>query len=104
MRKTPFEIAFLINCRPNLIFISQPITVADQVYLHKLMAQNTNIVYYMEANPTYPDFNLRTTCSTQPVSVGTETHSINRLSSIQGVQVFTFIQIPQHSLPILKFE
>lgn len=51
---------------------------------------------------TYPDFDLRSAGSTQPVSVRAEAHAVDGSTSIQCVQVLAFVQVPQHSLAILE--
>jgi hypothetical protein len=48
-----------------------------------------------------PDFNTRSSSSTQPVSVGGEAQGIDDISSFQRVQVFAINQIPQHGDAVL---
>merc|ERR1719370_712344 len=46
-------------------------------------------------------FNTGSCSSTKPVSVGTECHGIQDITTTQCVQVLALIKIPQHCLSIL---
>lgn len=50
----------------------------------------------------YPYFDRLPSGCTEPVSVGTEDKSVDNFSSRQSVKVFSFIQVPQHCIAILK--
>ena len=50
----------------------------------------------------YPDLDAGTSGSTQPVTVGTEAEGIDGVTTVQGVKVLAFIQVPQHGLTILQ--
>ena len=51
---------------------------------------------------TYPDLDAGSGGSTQPVAVGAEAQGVDDVSSVQGVEVFAFVQVPQHGLAILR--
>jgi len=48
------------------------------------------------------DLDAAGSSSTQPVSVRAEDESVDDVTSFQGVQMFSFIQIPQHGDTILS--
>jgi len=48
-----------------------------------------------------PDFDGSTGCGAEPVSVGREGESVDGVASIEGVKMFSFVQIPQHGLTVL---
>lgn len=50
---------------------------------------------------TYPNLDAGSGGSTEPVAVGAEAQGVDDVSSVQGVEVFAFIQVPQHGLAIL---
>lgn len=50
---------------------------------------------------TYPDLDAGSGGSTEPVAVGAEAQGVDDVSSVQGVEVFAFIQVPQHGLAVL---
>ena len=45
--------------------------------------------------------NFLTGCGAEPVSVGREGESVDGVASIEGVKMFSFVQIPQHGLTVL---
>lgn len=50
---------------------------------------------------TYPDFNRRTSGSTEPIPVGGEAKSINDVIVIQSVEMLLIMKIPEHGLGVL---
>ena len=50
---------------------------------------------------TYPDLDAGSGGRTQPVAVGAEAEGVDDVSSVQGVEVFAFVQVPQHGLAVL---
>lgn len=52
----------------------------------------------------YPDLDAWSSGSAQPVAVGAEAEGIDDVTPIQSVEVFAFIQVPQHGLAILEGE
>lgn len=50
---------------------------------------------------TYPDFDGRSSSSTEPVAVGGEAERVDDVTTIQSVQVLALIQVPQHGLAVL---
>lgn len=51
---------------------------------------------------SYPDLDAGASGSTQPVTVGAEAKGVNDITAVQGVEVFSLIQVPQHGLAILR--
>lgn len=49
----------------------------------------------------YPNLDTGASGGTQPVTVGAEAESIDGVTTVQGVEVFALIQVPQHGLSIL---
>lgn len=51
---------------------------------------------------SYPDLDAGSSGGTQPVTVGAEAEGIDGVTTVQGVEVLAFIQVPQHGLTILN--
>ena len=51
---------------------------------------------------THPNLNAWSCSSTEPISVRTEAQGIDCTTTIKCIQMLGFIQVPQHSLTILK--
>jgi hypothetical protein len=49
-----------------------------------------------------PDLDLLISCCTQPVTVGREAEGVNDLTSIEGVETLSFVQVPEHGSSILS--
>merc|ERR1711973_691763 len=47
-----------------------------------------------------PDLDCGSRCSTEPVTVGTESQGVDHVASLQGVEVLPFVQIPQHGFAV----
>merc|ERR1712168_65860 len=47
-----------------------------------------------------PDLDAWSSCSTQPVSVWTESQRVDDVTTVQCIQMLSFIEIPQHSFAI----
>jgi len=51
----------------------------------------------------YPDFDTRSSSSTQPVTVGAEAKGVDCITAtIKGVQVLALIEVPEHGLSVLS--
>lgn len=57
---------------------------------------------YDRVEAAYPDLDAGTGGSTQPVAVGAEAEGIDGVTTVQGVKVLAFVQVPQHGLAILQ--
>lgn len=58
----------------------------------------------MTVSSSYPDLDAGPCSGTEPVSVRTEAESVDDITTIQRVQMLSFIQIPQHGLSVLNTE
>ena len=72
----------------------------------KFFLSISNNHYYLSSlslsEGTHPDLDGGSSSSTQPVPVGAEAEGVDGVSVVQGVQVLVIIQVPQHSLGVLK--
>lgn len=52
----------------------------------------------------YPNLDTGASGGTQPVTVGAEAEGIDGVTTVQGIEVLAFIQVPQHGLAVLDKE
>lgn len=52
----------------------------------------------------YPNLDTGAGGGTQPVTVGAEAEGVDGVTTVQGVEVLAFIQVPQHGLAVLNDE
>lgn len=54
------------------------------------------------ATGTYPDLDAGPGGCAEPVAVGAEAEGVDDVPSIQRVEVFALVEVPQHGLPVLR--
>lgn len=82
--------------------LSSDNTVSIQSFITATLFDGIQMSGNCEVEAAYPDLDAGTSGSTQPVTIGAEAEGIDGVTTVQGVKVLAFIQVPQHGLTVLQ--